>query len=157
MRKVIRDDGYTVCDDGTVYSTSGKVLAVVDNRYGYKRVTMPGQVLAYVHILVAEAFVPNPENKPCVNHIDGVKSHNFATNLEWATHSENQQHAFDTGLQPSRKGDKNGRSKLSDAEVQTILKEYPERYKGWAKDTAAKYGVHPTTISHIVRGKNHAR
>lgn len=51
-----------------------------------------------VHIHMAELFVPNPENKPIVNHKDGNKMNFAADNLEWATHSENTKHAFMTGL-----------------------------------------------------------
>lgn len=51
-----------------------------------------------IHRLVAEAFIPNKNSLPVVNHIDGNKSNNKVDNLEWATRSENMQHAFDTGL-----------------------------------------------------------
>lgn len=61
---------------------------------------------AYIHRLVAETFIPNPENKPTVNHKDGNKLNNNVDNLEWATHSENMQHAFKTGLNHSTKGHK---------------------------------------------------
>lgn len=51
-----------------------------------------------LHRLMAECFIPNPENKPVVNHIDGDKSNYRLDNLEWATHGENQLHAYRVGL-----------------------------------------------------------
>lgn len=71
--------------------------------FGYRLENGKCRVLK-VHRVVAEAFIPNPENKPQINHIDGNKQNNTVENLEWCTNSENQLHAYKLGLNTGRRG-----------------------------------------------------
>lgn len=76
---------------------TGKLLKPYDDGSGYLRVKLDGENCR-LHILVALAFIPNPENKPVVNHKHGKKYDCRASQLEWATISENTKHAWDHGL-----------------------------------------------------------
>lgn len=74
-----------------------------DNRYVVVNLRREGEGKVHqVHRLVAEAFIPNPDNSPIPNHIDGNKDNNCVDNLEWCTYSENNKHALDTGLRRPR-------------------------------------------------------
>lgn len=83
------------------YITKEKILKQFRNRKGYLVVSLcrDGKQKTFrVHRLVAEAFIPNPENKPQVNHINTNKENNHVSNLEWVTNGENQIHAYCNGL-----------------------------------------------------------
>jgi hypothetical protein len=94
--------GYTICEDGEITSRFGRVVKQQKSNVGYWRVELwtNGKGRKHsVHRLLAQAFLPNSEGKPHVNHIDGDKGNNCLSNLEWTTQSENQLHAYRTGLQ----------------------------------------------------------
>ena len=101
--KTFRDTNLRVDREGKVYGPKGlrklreeKYLRV-DIRRNKKLEVFP------VHRMVAECYIPNPLDKPFVNHLNGNKYDNRVENLEWVTHSENMKHAWDTGLWKGRK------------------------------------------------------
>lgn len=98
VRSLAKMAGKSPRKETTKHSFPDKVGYIKTNLY-----KMGEHKQVYVHRLVAEAFIPNPENKPSVNHINGVKSDNKVCNLEWVTVSENTKHAFTHNLRISPK------------------------------------------------------
>jgi hypothetical protein len=104
-----------------------------------------------VHRLMLLVF--KGESKLQVNHIDGVKTNNNLINLEYCTASENTRHAYRTGL-TNKKGENNGRSKLTKKDVMEIKTELLNYVRGMSDDLARKYGVSYYTITSIKGGKS---
>ena len=127
----------------------------VDNK-GYLRTSLSRNGRSRtvkVHRLVAEAFIPNPENKPQVNHIDGNKQNNAVENLEWCTRSENVKHSYIHKLKRSD-GEHNSQHKLTLEDVRYIRKVHKVRDPEFGSVALGKkFGVHRKTISRIVNGK----
>lgn len=101
----------------------GKIVNVYNNHKGYYQISLfkeGKRISTFVHRLVGMAFIPNPENKPQINHKNGIKTDNRVENLEWVTSSENQKHAVDTGLKPRLFGEKNPRATLTNKQVDEI-------------------------------------
>lgn len=103
---------YQISNHGNVrslnYQNTGKskLLTPVKHHMGYLLVHLGVKKIKMIHTLVAEAFIPNPEQKPFVNHIDGNKHNNDVSNLEWVTSKENMEHAIKTGLRDPHKNNK---------------------------------------------------
>lgn len=126
------------------------------NRYGYKtsKLCKEGHCRRLtIHRLVAKAFLPNPENRRQVNHIDGDKTNNRLDNLEWASHSENIRHAYATGLMNTDHlvGENSVNAKLTWEKVREIRKQLSEGAR--VKDLAQQYGVSSGTITYIKQQK----
>lgn len=96
--KTIESGAYEVSDFGGVRK-NGKALSIHGNEKGYQKVSVAGRSV-FVHRLVAEAFLSNPNDLPEVNHKDGNKENNHRSNLEWCSRSQNMKHAYATGLHP---------------------------------------------------------
>ncbi len=160
-RDVVGFEGlYSVSSMGRVYSHEGrppKMLKRHLSAKGYVRAplsyTKDGIKVrreCTVHRLMGLAFIPNPDNKPQINHKDGVKTNNVLSNLEWVTGSENQIHSFRVLGREIFRGQRSVLAKITDADAKFIK----DQIKMGTKQIrlAERFKVHYNTISMIKRG-----
>lgn len=152
--KRIHHSKYLVSDTGLIYSEYENILLKpFKNNQGYLQVDLfdsGTKQRLQVNRIVANAFIPNPENKPIVNHINGIKTDNEVSNLEWCTYSENTIHSYETGLQA--RGEDKTLAKLTEKDVLEIQSLF-ESKEMLDRDIAVKYGVTSGVISAIRLGK----
>lgn len=152
---------YQVTKTGDVVRNSRVLKTTIRN--GYKSVCLSIDNIKqthYVHRLVAETYIPNPHNLPCVNHIDGNKENNHVSNLEWVTHKENSQHASKMGLndyQKTRKTKNNVSARyLTLEQANEIRSKFVSgsRTHG-AHALGREYGIPHTAVLLIIKGKTY--
>jgi hypothetical protein len=147
---------YEISNYGNVRSTSYKGVRILKpslTKCGYQNVILcvnQKKIHKLVHRLVAEAFVENPNNLNVVNHLDGNKTNNIPSNLEWCTTEQNNEHAYDNGL--LQRYEDRPAAKLTKEQVLKI----PEYINMGATTDDLKnlFGVSRRCIDNIFEGKN---
>lgn len=121
------EEFFQISNHGRFYQKRSKRILKTSLSNGYNSISTQvngNRVYFKIHRVVAETFIPNPENKEFVNHIDCDKKHNHVKNLEWMTCSENTQHAYDNGLLVPKRGCEHNNSKFDKKQLCFIKENY---------------------------------
>lgn len=145
------------CGNDGFHTTNIKILKTGVDGTGYPKVTLCYKRIIkkiHVHRLVAQSFLPNPNNYPCVNHKDGNKTNNKVENLEWCSYSYNNFHAYKNNLKNPylRFGESNPRHKLNKSDIIEIKKMLRTNLS--RKSIAEKFGVSKGCIESVKYGQS---
>lgn len=152
MRCIV-DGDIVVFSDGSVRLPSGKITKGSKSSNGYMRVSIKKKFY-YVHRLIAQQFLPNPENLPQVNHKDMDTTNNAVSNLEWCDNGHNVRHSYENNISRKRSVSGNSRkSKLTDDQVVWVIDNLGKISQ---REMARQLGVSHRVIYHIKTGKTHS-
>ena len=146
MKSKIIYDNYTIYENGEIYNKYNKKMSVVNNGKNYLSLGLQlepkgKRVYKALHRLLAEAFIPNPNNYSDVNHIDGNRQNNCLTNLEWCTHGENIKHSYKLENR-SAKGENNAKCLTNEKIVNEICKYLELGFKlSYIRDLGYNYNL----------------
>lgn len=151
-------DRHVVRSDSSSQTIKGRPMSLSTSSTGYLVVRLSStnptrRLTARVHRLVASAFLPNPEGKPQVNHIDSDRRNNRVENLEWVNGSENLTHGYHHGAVklPHRFGESANSAKLTEDQVEEIRSALGRGEP--KKSIARRFAVSPKTIRRINDGE----
>lgn len=147
-------ENYEASTDGHIRNSKTKhVLHEFKSKDGYMRTQLGGKT-RLVHRVIAQTFIENPHQLPEVNHIDGCKTNNAVSNLEYCSRSDNLRHAYINDLRNAKRTN-NSRCKLSEDDVAYIKNNYSRGDKIYgAKALSKRFGVAYQTICAVVSGQN---
>lgn len=147
--------GYSISTTGRVYSPINLEMTLQKHTGGYLKVVLWDRVTRkrfnrFVHRLVAQAFIPNPNGHRYVNHKDGDKKNNKLDNLEWVSPKENTAHAYSMGL--AKSGEDSTSSKITQDQVDNMRTIYVKGKITYA-ELALQYGISKQQVERIINKK----
>jgi hypothetical protein len=153
--KRYKDTEYFITEDGKVFRNGKLMKTQYQKKYGYEYKIMKinnVRTSVYIHRMIAETYIPNPENKPEVNHWDGDTKNNIINNLFWATSSENKIHK--TRILKRGVRENHNMVKLTETDVEWIRNNYIPNHKEFGMNALGrKFNINASNVHKIIHNK----